>query len=102
MIFNREEKDGCALLSIQGTMTISDAAALRDEMLECFNDYEGLILDLYDVSGFDTAGIQLLCSARLTAESTGKSFKVTRASVSSMSELERAGFDPDAILSASH
>ncbi len=100
MIFNREEKDGCALLSIEGPMTVNDAAALRDEMVECFNDYEGLILDLHEVSGCDTAGIQLICSGSLTAESTGKSFKVTRASMVSMSTLERAGFDPDAILGA--
>ena len=100
MTFNREEKDGCALLSIEGPMTISDAAGLREEMLACFNDYEGLILDLHDVSDCDTAGIQLLCSARLTAERTGKDFKVSRASMSSMSTLERAGFDTDAVLGA--
>ncbi len=98
MIFNKKEKDGCVLLSIEGEMTIADAAVFRNEMVQCFNDYEGLILDLHEVSNCDTAGIQLLCSARLTAESTGKSFNVTRASMSSMSELERAGFDPDAVL----
>ncbi len=98
MTFNREEKDGCALLSIEGPMTVNDAAALRDEMVACFNDYEGLILDLHEVSKCDTAGIQLLCSAKLTAERTDKSFNVTRASLSSMSALERAGFDPHVIM----
>ncbi len=102
MTLDRKEKDGCALLSIEGPMTVNDAAALRDEMLACFNDYKGLILDLNEVSECDTAGIQLLCAARLTAESTGKSFKVSQASMSSMSTLERAGFDPDAILGSAH
>ncbi len=102
MTFNRKEKDGCALLSIEGPMTVNDAAALRNEMIESFNDYEGLILDLHEVSECDTAGIQLLCAARLTAESTGKSFKITRPSMSSMSTLERAGFDPDAILGSAY
>ncbi len=102
MIFNREEKDGCALLSIEGSMTVNDAATLRDEMIACFNDYEGLILDLHEVSDCDTAGIQLLCSAKLTAERTGKSFNVTSASLFSMCILERAGLDPDAVLGATH
>ena len=79
-------------------MTINDTAALHSEMVACFNDYEGLILDLHEVSECDTAGIQLLYSARLTAERTGKTFHVTRASMSSMGTMERAGFDPDTIL----
>ncbi len=102
MNFSREEKGGCVLLSIEGEMTIADATTLRDEMVACFNYYEGLILDLHEVSECDTAGIQLLCSAGLTAESTGKSFSVTRASISSMSTLERAGFDLEAILGSAH
>ena len=97
MTFKREIKDGCALLKIEGQMTVNDASALRDEMIECFNHCDGLILDLNDVSDCDTAGIQLLCSARLTAQGTGKRFEVTGASMSSIDTLARAGFDPDAI-----
>ena len=98
MTFKREEKDGCALLRIEGPMTVNEASALCLEMVECFNACDGLILDLNDVSECDTAGIQLLCSARLTAQSRGKRFMVTSASMSSIDTLARAGFDPDAIL----
>ena len=81
-------------------MTINEASALRDEIVECFDTYEGLILDLNGVSEFDVAGIQLLCSARLTAQSTDKRFQVTNASMASIDTLFRAGFDPDEIFAA--
>ncbi len=100
MSFLRENKDGYALLKIDGPMTVNETASIRDELIECLVTYNGLILDLDAVSECDTAGIQLLCSARLTAKETGKSFSVTSASMSSMNTLVRAGFDPDAILMA--
>ena len=98
MTFKREEKDGCALLRIEGPMTVNEASALRNEMVECFNACDGLILDLNDSSDCDTAGIQLMCSARLTAQRTGKHFEVTGTSTCLMDTLARAGFDPGTIL----
>ncbi len=102
MSFMRKQKDGYALLKIQGPMTINEATALHSEMVACFDEHDGLILDLNEVNECDTAGIQLLCSAKLTAKSTGKSFDITSTSLSSMSILERTGFDPDAVLGATH
>ena len=93
-----EDRKGCAVLKIQGPMTINEAKSIRDEMLGCFENYNGLILDLNDLSDLDTAGIQLICSARLTAQEKGKVFKVEGAPMNSMDTLVRAGFNPDAVL----
>ncbi len=95
MSFIREEKDGCAILNIEGPMTVNEAADLRNEMVACLNDYEGLILDLHEVSACDTAGIQLLCAAKASAESAGKSFGTESASLVLLDTLVRSGFDPD-------
>ncbi len=78
-------------------MTVSEASSLRDEMVECFNNYDGLVLDMNDVSECDVSGIQLLYSARLTAHSMGKCFEVGGASERSADILVRAGLDPEMI-----
>ena len=98
MTFERQEENGCAVLSIQGPLTINEAAAIRDEMIKCFDGYDDIIIDLNDVSEFDAAGIQLICSARLTAQEKRKGFKVAGASMNSIGALERAGFNPDEVL----
>lgn len=98
MTFTREVKDGCAVLRIEEAITVSEATALRDEMVACLTAYDGLILDLNEVSICDIAGIQLLCSARLSAQDTEKRFHVIGPSEAFADSLARAGFDPGAIL----
>ncbi len=102
MSFMRKEKDGSALLKIEGAMTVNEAAELRSEMVECLDTYDGLILDLNNVSECDTAGIQLLCSARLTVQSTGKRLLVKSASMSLMDAFSRTGLNPEEILSTTN
>jgi len=79
-------------------MTVTEAAALRDELVKGFKSYDGVIIDLDAVSECDVAAVQLLCSARLTAENMGKSFRVSGASMASMDAIARAGLNPDTIL----
>lgn len=98
MTLEHELKDGCALLRIEGPMTVNEASALREEMVGNFDACDGLILDMKNVTECDVAGIQLLCSALLTAKSTGKNFNVAGASMTLRDALARAGLDPDAIL----
>ncbi len=80
-------------------MTINESAALRDELVECFRSFSGIIIDMDAVSECDAAAMQLLCSARLTAHDIGKRFAVTSASMSSMDAIARAGLDPDVLFS---
>ena len=93
MNFSREEKDGCVVLKINGNLSVYEVANLRDELVACFDMYDGLTLDLNEVNDCDTAGIQLLCSAGKTAAETGKNFAVSVVSVSVGETLECAGLD---------
>lgn len=74
--FTREEKDGEAILKLNGGMSIYEAAAIRDELAACFKNHDKVILDVDEVGNCDTAGIQLMVSAFRTADDTGKTFEV--------------------------
>jgi anti-anti-sigma factor len=98
MDFIREDRDGQAFLGIKGSMSVYEAETLHRELAECFDACDGVVVDLNEVSGCDTAGIQLLCSAQMTAKITGKNFTVTGASPSVMETIVRVGLNPDKIL----
>ena len=97
MRISKEEKDGCAYVKIEGEFSIYEASTLRNEFLECFNNYNGLILDLSNVTECDTAGIQLLCSARLTAENEEKIFSVDKMAEPVVNALISGGLAPEKI-----
>ncbi len=97
MNYTREEKDGCALVKIEGPFTIYEAPALREMFLECFETYRGLILDLESVTECDTAGIQILCSARVTAEALGKTLLADRMSEAVVNALTAGGLTSDKV-----
>ncbi len=80
MEYSRETRGDRALLKITGPLTVYEAAEASEAMLACFEEENGLILDLTDVQDCDTAGVQLLCAARKTAQNAGKPFAVTGAS----------------------
>lgn len=94
----REERNGCAFVKIEGAFSIYEAASLRKTFLECFDAYEGLILDLNDVTECDTAGIQLLCAARVTAETEGKTFSIEGMSETVVNALISGGLAPEKIV----
>ncbi len=98
MAIKREEKDGYAVIKIDGPFSVYEAADLRNEFIECFENYDGLILDLEEVSDCDTAGVQLLCSAHITSGNEGKPFTVAKASDSVITAVTCAGLNPDKIL----
>jgi len=91
MDFLREENNGSATLKISGDLSVYEVAALRKELVDCIDMYDGLALDLDEVTDFDVAGIQLLYSARRTAIEAGKVFSVQEASGSLREALDRAG-----------
>ncbi len=97
MDFEKEEKDGQAILKIKGALSIYEAASLREELAACLDQYQGLTIDLNEVSDCDTAGLQLLCSARRTAENAGKAFALTGTPEPVHEALSRVGLDPGTI-----
>ena len=98
MAIKREEKDGYAVVKVDGPFSVYEASDLRNEFLECFENYKGLILDLEEVSDCDTAGVQLLCSARKTSDSEGKPFTVAKVSDQVINAVTCAGLNPENIL----
>ncbi len=97
MDYTREDKKGCAIIRYKGPFSIYEAPAIRDLLLECFASARGLQLDMEAVTECDTAGIQLLCSARATAEAEGKVFRINRMSEAVVQALTAGGLAPDKI-----
>jgi len=95
MKITREERDGQVLVKIEGAVSIYEGAVLHEEFLECLEKYDGLLLDLSDVSDFDTAAVQLLYSARITAAHRQKNFVITGASAVVSDTVKLAGLDPE-------
>ena len=69
-------------LSLEGSATIMEAEQLRDALAECIDEWDGVRVDLLNVGDMDTAGMQVLVSASVTAGLLEKQFAVTRASES--------------------
>ena len=86
------------LVKATGPFTIYEAAALREAMLAAFESPEGLTLDLSGVTECDTAGVQLICAARISSRKTGKPFQVRAVSEAVTQAMEGVGLDPFDIL----
>ncbi len=95
MGFIRDEKEGQAILKVDGELTVYEVAGLREALLACFEENNGLTLDLGDVKTCDTAGIQLLLSAQRTARDKEKKFVFSEVSKVVMEVADRVGIDFD-------
>lgn len=93
----KEVKDGCAFLTITDTLSIYEVEELSKTMQESLEQYNGLILKLNQVEECDTAGIQLLLSARKTAEKAGKGFEIDGASPELIRVATLLGLNPEAL-----
>jgi len=98
MAVTREDKDGSITLKVKGSLSIYETAALHKEFVIAFDACNGLNLDLNGVDNCDTAGVQLLCSAKKTAARVGKSLGIAGASRSVLDAFNSAGLNPDDIL----
>lgn len=82
-------------IRIDGVLTVYEASALRDKLLEKFMEKDELILDIGDVNDFDTIGIQLLCSALRTARENNKKFTIIGANECFREAVTRIGLNPE-------
>ena len=101
--------DGCIRIVVETSMTIYEAEKLREEWAAHFNEFlnpdseneaAGVSFDLKQVSACDITGVQLLCSARKTAELNNKLFSVSEASKEVMEAVTETGLEPDKLFSA--
>ena len=77
MVSNNQDKDGNLVMKIEGSLSAYEVGDLKNRLLTGFTNYQGIILDVNGVIECDTLGIQLLLSARKTAEKLNKTFNVT-------------------------
>lgn len=77
MVSENQDKDGNLVMKIEGSLSAYEVGALKDRLLTGFADHQGIILDINGVTECDSLGIQLLLSARKTAEKLNKSFNLT-------------------------
>jgi ABC-type transporter Mla MlaB component len=81
-------------LSLEGELTVSNAADLRQGLLAALEQSDRLELDLDAVTAIDLAGLQLLCSAQRTAMAGEKSLTFKDALPPALQEAcANAGFD---------
>lgn len=95
MVSENQDKDGNLVMKIEGSLSAYKAADLKDCLLTGFTNHQGVILDINGVTECDTLGIQLLLSARKTAEMLNKTFNVTGNSPSVQDMLTGVGLEAE-------
>jgi len=57
-------------------MTIYNAVTLKEQLISCLENNNGIVLDLSSISEMDTAGLQVLILAQQHALQSGKLFQL--------------------------
>jgi len=92
-----EERDGKLLVIPEGPLTIYEVGGLHQTFAAGFQDHRGLLLDLTGVTECDTAGVQLLCSARKTAEEKDTPFGIIGIAPAVLKALDACGLVPEKV-----
>ena len=95
MSYTKETVGGKTMLKIDSSLTIYDATVLLGELLNCFENGEGLTLDVGAVTDCDAAGLQLLYAASKTARKNQQPFRVLGESKAIMDAMQGLGLNAD-------
>ena len=100
-----KNKNGCARVVVESPMTVYETEKLRKEWADYLSSSVktgggGVSLDLKHVSACDITGVQLLCSARRTADLNHKNFTVSEASEAVIKAVSDVGLEPDMLFAA--
>lgn len=83
------ESDGRArCLRLAGELTIYNAMAVKEALLDALADASEVVLDLEAVAEIDTSGVQLLITAVREAKSAGKLLRLQGASAAVLGLIE--------------
>lgn len=74
---------------VQGSLTIYDATADKQTLLQALDDATELEVDLSSVAEMDTAGLQVLILVKRESLTAGKPLRVTGHSEASLDVLDR-------------
>jgi anti-sigma B factor antagonist len=83
------EPAGRRRVLVQGNMTIYEAAADKQALLEALAEATELEVDLSSVAEMDSAGLQLLILVKRESLKAGKALRVTGHSEASLDVLDR-------------
>lgn len=96
--FDVREAEGSGILVLSGELTIERSLALRDALLEMFDRYQNVRLDLSGVTEVDLTFFQLLRAAVVTAQRRGGTLAGCGVIPAPVSETAyRAGLDAQAV-----
>lgn len=84
-------------LVIDGSLSIYDVNNIREKLIDFLKANDSFELDLNNINECDAAGVQLLYSARKTADSIGKQMKIHGVSKKVKESAVRLGIDPETI-----
>ncbi|MEW5800960.1 MAG: STAS domain-containing protein [bacterium] len=89
MISGGTQESSC--LSLEGEVTINEAARLKETLLGLLSTQEPVTINLEGITRIDTSGLQLLYAAHQTAIHQGKNFSLVNPSLSFMQAAKLAG-----------
>ncbi len=87
------------IVRLAGDLDLYGVAAARESLLYHLARNRGVELDLGAVTGCDAAGLQVLISARRTAEASGGTFRIHTAAPEIGKCAALLGVDPEAFRS---
>ena len=67
---DRQEMDGCTVLAVTGPLDLTSAAQLSRTIGDLLNDNDKLVLDLTNLTGWDSAGLAALITAQQRVSAT--------------------------------
>jgi anti-sigma B factor antagonist len=82
-------------LKLSGSLNIQTAEPLKSTLVEYVKTHSPVLIDVSEVQSFDAIGIQLLCSARKTAEDAKKAFRIEGTTPAFTKALEEIGLRPE-------
>ncbi len=75
--FKIEQLDKKKILSINGSVTIENANALKKVLIDLMDQTDSLLINISDISEVDVTFLQLLCSAHKTMISRNRTLTIS-------------------------
>lgn len=92
-----EEKNKKTILKLVGRISIYEAVNVKEQLMLSLKDTEILEMETTEVTECDTSGIQLLCSAKKTADSEGKRIVYTMITWAIQEAMDKTGLPQEMI-----
>lgn len=98
MDIEKRKRDGMSVCFIKGAMTIYEISSIHEELKNCLEGEEGVVLNIAGVTDCDLTGLQMLYSASLTAKSQESPFHVEQPSPAVCGVAQRAGINVEELM----